>query len=109
MSVRRRKSDVEKQEPLWLRIPHDILYPAIGFFLGLGSPLGAFIMRYWLAEPTLPSLWTRRELQYHAPFYIYMGVGTVAVFMIFGFVLGRQSEAQRVHNRTLSARIDELQ
>jgi diguanylate cyclase (GGDEF)-like protein len=104
---RRRKSD--QDEPRSARgIPHYYLYPAMGFLLGLGSPVGAFIMRYWLADPLLKELWVRHELQYNFLFYAYMAVGTVVAFVIFGYVLGLRSEAQRVHNRVLSARVDEL-
>jgi diguanylate cyclase (GGDEF)-like protein len=35
-------------------------------------------------------------------------VGTVASFIVFGYILGLRSEAQRVSNRRLSVRVDEL-
>ncbi len=107
MAKRRRRSDVE--EPRFPRsLPHYVLYPAMGAIVGLGSPVGAFLMRYWLADPILKHLWVVHELQYNFAFYAYMGVGTVAAFMVFGYALGLRSERQRVHNRILSARIDEL-
>src|SRR5579884_2759839 len=106
MARRRRKSDFEEHRPR--RIPHYILYPAVGFLLGLGSPIGAFVMRFWLAEPLLKSLWIRHELQYNFLFYAYMAIGTISSFLAFGYALGLRSEAQRVRNRVLSARIDEL-
>lgn len=65
-------------------------------------------MRYWISDPLLKALWIRHELQYNFPFYLYMGVGTVTTFILFGYVLGLHSEKQRVNNRILSARIDEL-
>lgn len=105
---RRRRNDLEPHGPFWRTIPHYILYPAMGFLLGLGSTVGAFLMRYWLADPLLKSLWVRHELQYNFLFYAYMGVGTVTSFMLFGYALGLRSERQRVNNRILSARIDEL-
>ncbi len=80
----------------------------MGFVLGLGSPIGAFLMRYWLADPILKTLWVQHELQYNFLFYAYMGIGSVTSFMAFGYALGLRSEAQRVRNRVLSARIDEL-
>jgi diguanylate cyclase (GGDEF)-like protein len=89
-------------------IPHYYLYPAAGFILGLGSPTGAFMLRYWLADPLLKAVWVRHELDYNFLFYAYMGLGTVASFMIFGYVIGLRSERQRVNNRVLSARVDEL-
>ncbi|MBI3289670.1 MAG: GGDEF domain-containing protein, partial [Elusimicrobia bacterium] len=68
----------------------------------------AFLMRYWLADPLLKGVWVRHELDYNFLFYAYMGVGTIAAFMIFGYATGLRSERQRVNNRILSARIDEL-
>ncbi len=104
---RRRRTDPE--EPRFPRsLPHYIVYPAMGCLLGIGSPIGAFLMRYWLADPILKHLWVVHELRYNFPFYAYMGIGTVTSFMIFGYALGLRSERQRVHNRILSARIDEL-
>ncbi len=103
---RRRKSDFEETRP-W-RVPHYVSYPIAGFLLGLGSPVGAFLMRFWLADPILRSLWIRHELQYNFLFYAYMSIGTITSFIAFGYALGLRSEAQRVRNRVLSARIDEL-
>jgi len=37
-----------------------------------------------------------------------MGIGTILSFMVFGYILGLRSEEQRVNNRILRARIDEL-
>jgi diguanylate cyclase (GGDEF)-like protein len=91
-----------------MRVPHYFSYPALGMLLGLGSPVGAFILRYWMAEPLLRGLWARHELRYNAVFYAYMAVGTVTAFMAFGYVLGLRSERQRISNRLLSARVEEL-
>lgn len=105
---RRRLRDHEDIGATLLSIPHYYLYPAAGFVLGLTSPLGAFIMRYWLADPVLKNVWVLHELDYNFLFYAYMGIGTVTAFMGFGYVIGLRSERQRVNNRILSARIDEL-
>lgn len=105
---RRRRSDREEPRPFWRTIPHYYVYPVMGFCLGLGSPVGAFMMRYWMADPVLKMLWVRHELKYNFLFYGYMGVGTVAAFMFFGYWLGLRSERQRVNNRILNARLDEL-
>ena len=107
MSVRRRRSDLqETRRPRAL--PHYYLYPAFGALLGLGSPIGAFLMRYWLADPVLKGAWIRSELNYNSLFYVYMGVGSVSAFVVFGYVLGLRSERQKVSNRMLSARVEEL-
>ena len=107
-SRRRRRSDAEEPRPFWLAIPHYYVYPALGAAVGVGSPIGAFSLRYWLADPLLKATWMRNELDYNFLFYAYMAVGTVAAFMIFGYVLGLRSERQKVSNRRLSVRVDEL-
>lgn len=108
MSQRRRRRDADDRSAAFRAAPHYYLYPAAGFVLGLGSPVGAFLLRYWLADPLLKGVWVRSELDYNGLFYAYMGVGTVLAFMLFGYILGLRSERQRVNNRILSARIDEL-
>ena len=60
-TVRRRKSDLDERRPFWRTLPHTYLYPALGFAIGLCTPLGAFLMRFWLASPLLKTLWIRYE------------------------------------------------
>jgi diguanylate cyclase (GGDEF)-like protein len=105
---RRRRKDHDEPRPFWRGIPHHYLYPAAGFLLGLGSPVGAFVLRFWLADPLMRAMWMRHELDYNLLFYAYMGVGTVTSFMVFGYVIGLRSEAERIRNRLLSARVEEL-
>jgi diguanylate cyclase (GGDEF)-like protein len=105
---RRRRSDAETGRPARRAIPHYYAYPALGALLGLGSPIGAFLLRYWLADPLLKMTWLRSELDYNFLFYAYMAVGTVASFIVFGYILGLRSERQRISNRRLSVRVDEL-
>ena len=107
---RRRSSRTDAQEEGFLEsLPHYVLYPVLGFALGLGSPVGAFLLRFWLAEPLLKALWIRSELSYNFLFYAYMGFGTVAAFVVFGYILGAKSESQRVHNKDLRSRMEELE
>lgn len=103
---RRRRSDAEQASRL--AIPHYYAYPALGALLGLGSPVGAFLLRWWLADAPLQTAWLRGELNDNSLFYAYMAVGTVAAFVVFGYILGLRSERQRVSNRRLSVRVDEL-
>jgi len=105
---RRRRSDQEELRPFWRAIPHYYLYPAIGAALGLGSPIGAFLLRFWLADPVLRRSWAVSEFDYNFLFYAYMAVGTVLAFMVFGSLLGVRAERLRVGNRLLEARVDEL-
>jgi diguanylate cyclase (GGDEF)-like protein len=104
---RRRRSDQDESRPLWA-LPHQYLYAALGAALGIGSPIGAFLLRYWQANPLLKEIWIRSELDYNSMFYAYMGVGTVLSFIVFGYVLGLRSERLKIGNRLLSARVEEL-
>lgn len=105
---RRRRSDADEPIGSLRQIPHYVAYPVIGTFFGLCSPVGAFLMRFWMADPILKQLWFRNELQYNFMFYAYMGFGTVFAFMVFGYILGLRSEKQRIKNRILGARVEEL-
>jgi len=110
-SPERRQAPPKKEEDgegFWEALPHHIVYPLLGFLLGLGSPVGAFALRFALAAPMQKLLWTRQELGSHSFFYAYMGIGTVGAFVLFGYVLGVRSESQRVHNKNLRVRVEQL-
>ena len=89
-------------------IPHQFRYAGLGVLLGLGSPVGAFLLRWWRASPRLLSLWAQMELKYNAVFYGYMGAGSVLAFAAFGYYVGLQVEGHRVSNRHLRRRLEEL-
>ncbi|MFA5140596.1 MAG: GGDEF domain-containing protein [Elusimicrobiota bacterium] len=111
MTTDRRQTDLEADGeggPLE-RIPHQVLFPAIGLLLAFFSPLSAFLLRLWQADPVLVSLWIRSELTYNSLFYVYTTISTALIFMTLGAVLGIKSESQRVHNKTLRSRMAELQ
>ncbi len=105
---RRRRSLLGDRKFFWRTLPHTYLYPALGFAIGLCTPLGAFVLRYLLAAPLLKAQWAHFELQYNFLFYAFMGFGTISSFILFGYILGLRSEEQRVNNRTLRVRLDEL-
>jgi diguanylate cyclase (GGDEF)-like protein len=107
-TVRRRKSDLDESRPFWRTLPHTYLYPALGFAIALCIPVGALLMRYCSENPILKTSWFYYELRYNSPFYAFMAIGTILSFMLFGYILGMRSEEQRVNNRILRARIDEL-
>lgn len=100
----RRHSFADKARAL----PPPFVFAAFGGLLGLGSPVGAFILRWWQAEPRLFPLWMEMELRYNSVFYGYMGVGTVLAFVGFGWYVGRHIDRHRVRNRILRQRVDEL-
>ncbi|MBI4349516.1 MAG: GGDEF domain-containing protein [Elusimicrobia bacterium] len=101
------RRDEESQAPT-AGLPHTVLYPLLGSLVGLGSPVGALVVRWLLARPDSLWLWLARELSEEKVFYWYMGLGTVLSFAAFGWAVGRRSERQRARNAALRARIREL-
>ena len=80
-----------------------LIFTLLGFVLGLGAPLGAFLL-LWGSLNFVPPCSTFFETQwasYHL-FYEYMLVGTCVVFGIFGYVLGRYADRINSENRILS-------
>jgi diguanylate cyclase (GGDEF)-like protein len=69
-----------------------LLYTTIGLALALGAPLGLVVVRVAL-EGTASVAGARAELQREAPTYLYVTLSTIAVFALFGYVLGRQADA----------------
>jgi diguanylate cyclase (GGDEF)-like protein len=104
---RRRRADRDDSRSPWA-FQHQYLYASLGAMLGLGSPVGMFLLRFWLANPVLKGIWVRSELDYNFMFYAYMGAGTVFAFVAFGYALGLRSESLKIGNRELSARVEEL-
>ncbi len=71
------------------------LYGGLGILLGLGAPLGAMIGQGFWQHRLWWFAWWRLEWSEHAYFYIYMAVGCVLVFTIFGFMIGQRLDRQR--------------
>ncbi|TPW20973.1 MAG: diguanylate cyclase [Elusimicrobia bacterium] len=89
-------------------IPPPVSFALLGALLGLGSPVGAFLLRFYHAEPRIFAMWMEVELSANADFYGYMGLGTVAAFAFFGWYVGNHIESHRVRNRNLRRRVEEL-
>ncbi len=67
---------------------HTFRYTLIGIILGFGAPAGAILIHPWLhVEVSVRSL--SDEYDQFSFFYNYMMTGTVTVFGLFGFFLGR--------------------
>ncbi len=73
----------------------------LGAALGLGAPLGAFLVRGLMAPPPLLGHLAGEWGQYGF-FYSYMLLGTCSVFGVFGLYLGRQTDRVLTLNRELS-------
>jgi len=99
----RRNAPAEPRE-----VPPQVSFALLGALLGLGSPIGAFILRWYHAEPRIFAMWMEVELSANADFYGYMGLGTVGAFTVFGWYVGTHIQSHRVRNRNLRQRVEEL-
>jgi diguanylate cyclase (GGDEF)-like protein len=64
------------------------LYALLGFLLGLGGPTGWLVWRALSSHPD----WLKNEFNTFGVYYAYLGIGTVLVFTLFGYFLGRRSD-----------------
>jgi two-component system, cell cycle response regulator len=73
-----------------MRFSH--LYAAMGVLLGMGAPLGSLALHIFIRsqDPTFSTL----AFEWHSAsyYYVYMTIGSVITFGIFGYVLGRRNE-----------------
>ena len=67
-------------------------YSITGILLGLGAPLGAILGRGLLMHRLWWTAWLTADFHAHSYFYIYMAVGCVLVFSVFGFILGGRAD-----------------
>ena len=80
-----------------------VLFTLVGFFLGLGAPLGALGLLWFSPHPSLQlPFFITEEWRDHLFFFSYMLGGTCLAFSIFGFILGREEDLIRDKNQKLS-------
>jgi diguanylate cyclase (GGDEF)-like protein len=70
-------------------------YGYLGAALGLGSPLGLLLVRYYIEHRAAVNQWLGGELRGSGEYYIYAGVGTVLAMALWGLWSGRGADAQR--------------
>jgi diguanylate cyclase (GGDEF)-like protein len=71
--------------------PRRFAYALVAAALSLGAPAGLLLVR--AAAAGLPSLaWARAELAANAAVFLYVTVSTLVVFLLFGYVVGRQAD-----------------
>lgn len=72
---------------------YTLLYSFFGFLLGWGSPIGAFLLRWYLffSEWDI-RLFFQWEWQQYSFFYHYMTVGSCSAFTLFGFFIGKKQD-----------------
>jgi diguanylate cyclase (GGDEF)-like protein len=69
-----------------------IRYAVAGVLLGLGAPLGSIVARgLWLHRGWWAA-WLEQELRNQAYFYVYMAVGCVIGFTLFGYMMGKRGD-----------------
>lgn len=72
---------------------HALAFAAAGLLLGLGSPLGALLLRRFLYfDHWELGAFLQAELQTYPFFYRYMLVGTSLIFALVGFLVGHHQD-----------------
>jgi two-component system, cell cycle response regulator len=79
-----------------------LVFALLGFELGLGAPLGAFLLLWGSLNfvPSLSDFFSTQWSQHHF-FYEYMLLGTCVIFSFFGNILGRYADKINLENRSL--------
>jgi diguanylate cyclase (GGDEF)-like protein len=72
-------------------MPRRHAYAVLAALLAAGAPLGLLLLRRATAEDALVSV--SRILRADPQTFLYVSVSTVIVFSLFGYVLGRQTDA----------------
>jgi diguanylate cyclase (GGDEF)-like protein len=75
-----------------IRPPHRVVYPGVGALLSLGAPGGLVILRGALAGVWPGPAWASREVSAHPEIYLYVGLSTMLIFLVLGFILGRKED-----------------
>src|SRR6185295_7136258 len=80
-----------------------LLYTLIGLALGLWAPLGA-MLTLWFSPHAVQEIpeFIAEALRKHLFFFIFSLSATSAFFSIFGFFLGRRTDAMTTKNRRLT-------
>ena len=88
--------------------PRSLRYSLMGVAIGLGSPIGMLLIRFYTAHHGTFLSWGLFELLGLKWLYLYTGIGSMMAFALFGYVLGRmndslqrQAESLRKTARTL--------
>jgi diguanylate cyclase (GGDEF)-like protein len=77
----------------YLNRKHDQrLNALLGLILGIGAPLGWLLIRFATTQRDFLFVWIRTEISANGAIYAYMGCGTIFVFVLFGYLLGRRSD-----------------
>lgn len=80
----------------------------VGVLLGLGAPLGWLAWRLFLTQKDFLLSWLKHELTQSAEIYLYMTAGTVVVFTLFGYFLGRRNDLIRETSETIKDSLEKM-
>lgn len=83
--------------------PYSLRYAAVGAILGLGSPYGLLTLRALNSFDRKLLAWLSAELDVMIWIYLYTGVGSVFVFTLFGYLLGKREDELRKHTEKVEA------
>ena len=82
---------------------HHWRYALVGALLGLGAPFGALVLHLMLGHPGMMLSRIMEEWVGASYYYVYMALGSVFVFTLFGFVLGKKNDRLEEENRRATA------
>jgi signal transduction histidine kinase len=79
-------------------------FSILGFVLGLGSPVGWIFLRFCFETPADTLAWCAQELNQHRLLYLYITVGTILSFSLFGYFLGHLIQKIMEKDKLLEAK-----
>src|SRR5438067_2472466 len=91
------------------RMPFALRYLLIGALLGLGSPLGLAAAHFFRSLHPAIAEWLRLEAAALKWVYVYIGTGSVIVFAIFGYLLGKREDLLLQHSRSVESLAQSLE
>ncbi len=83
-------------------------FALLGAVLGLGAPAGALVWRFVATYHTGLWAWFQSEWASVGGFYLYMTLGTVTAFALFGFFLGRNNDVLKDENEKAQGTVSTL-
>lgn len=85
---------------------HQTIGALLGFLLGLGAPMGWLAWQFVYSQRVLLLPWLKGEFLNSGEIYFYLTVGTLTAFTLFGYFLGRTSDAFANQSEVLLGALD---
>lgn len=80
----------------------------LGLLLGLGAPLGWLGLQFITSHAFILGPWLKSEFTRSGALYAYLTLGTVTVFTLFGYFLGRKSDDVTVESETVKDALNKM-